>query len=465
MGIFGALNTAVAGMRAQSFALENISGNIANSQTIGFKREDTSFVDLIPDASPLKQVAGSVTANSRSTNNVQGDVQTASIGTYMAINGNGYFVVEKPTGFTGSTPTFGGQQLYARRGDFSPDRNGYLVNGAGYYLKGIPLDPTTGNPIGSVPQLLQFTNNLIPAQATTTLTYAANLPSSPKTPNTTSTVGSELLNPATGYGAGNPLSTVSGGGGIVYGSNEAQFLGDSISGGAVTAYDSLGNAVNVQLRWAKASSGPPTDTWNLFYQTDSTAATSATPATAPAWQNANVDYTFDSTTGQMTSTTASVPLTSMTVDGVSLGTVNISSGATGITQFADSSGTVSVGTLSQDGFAAGTLQGISVDDKGEIVGAYSNGRNLALAQVSLASFNGQNSLKRLDGGAYAETGDSGPPNYNASATISASSLEASNADIGDEFTKLIVTQQAYSANTKVISTANQMVQDLLNTLR
>ncbi len=68
-------------MRAQSFALENISGNIANSQTIGFKREDTSFVDLIPDASPLKQVAGSVVANSRSTNNVQGDVQTASIGT------------------------------------------------------------------------------------------------------------------------------------------------------------------------------------------------------------------------------------------------------------------------------------------------------------------------------------------------------------------------------------------------
>src|SRR5215813_4460528 len=89
MGIFGALSTAVSGMRAQSFALENISGNIANSQTVGFKREDTSFVDLIPDASPVNQVAGSVLANSRATNSQQGDIQAASIGTYMAINGPG----------------------------------------------------------------------------------------------------------------------------------------------------------------------------------------------------------------------------------------------------------------------------------------------------------------------------------------------------------------------------------------
>src|SRR5215203_1041529 len=97
MGIFGALTTAVTGMRAQSFALENISGNIANSQTTGFKREDTSFVDLIPDNSPTKQLGGNVIANSRSTNSVQGDIQNASVSTYMAINGQGFFVVEKPS--------------------------------------------------------------------------------------------------------------------------------------------------------------------------------------------------------------------------------------------------------------------------------------------------------------------------------------------------------------------------------
>src|SRR5207302_11256898 len=86
MGIFGALTTAVSGMRAQSFALENISGNIANSQTTAFKRIDTSFLDLIPDTGVNNQLAGSVTTASRETNTVQGDVQTASVSTYMAIN-------------------------------------------------------------------------------------------------------------------------------------------------------------------------------------------------------------------------------------------------------------------------------------------------------------------------------------------------------------------------------------------
>ena len=197
MGIFGALTTAVTGMRAQSFALENISGNIANSQTTAFKRIDTSFVDLIPDNMPSKQLAGNVVANSRSTNTVQGDIQNASIGTFMAINGDGFFVVQKPSSFVDNRPVFGGIDLYTRRGDFQPDKNGYLVNGAGYYLMGIPVDPTTGNLVGSVPQLLQFQNDFLPAQPTTQIDYRANLASYPLTPDhDTNVPGSELLNPA-----------------------------------------------------------------------------------------------------------------------------------------------------------------------------------------------------------------------------------------------------------------------------
>ena len=84
----------------------------------------------------------------------------------MGINGNGYFIVQKPTTFNGNVPVFGGVNLYSRRGDFQPDQNGFLVNGSGYYLMGIPLDPTTGNPLGSIPQTLQFSNKLIPAQQT-----------------------------------------------------------------------------------------------------------------------------------------------------------------------------------------------------------------------------------------------------------------------------------------------------------
>ena len=103
MGIFGALTTAVGGLRANSYALENVSGNIANSQTTAFKRVDTSFLDLIPQTSATAQLAGGVTTQSRSTNSVQGDVQTASVATFMAINGNGYFVIQKPSNFLSST--------------------------------------------------------------------------------------------------------------------------------------------------------------------------------------------------------------------------------------------------------------------------------------------------------------------------------------------------------------------------
>ena len=179
MGIFDALTTAVSGLGAQAYALQNISGNIANSQTTAYKRINTSFEDLIGDNLPSKQIAGGVLASSVPTNNVQGDLQNVSTPTFMAINGNGYFIVKKPDNFSGGQPVFGGVNLYTRRGDFQSDKNGFLVNQAGYYLMGLPVDPTTGNPVGSVPTVLQFTNNLIPAQATTTVQYNANLPSNP----------------------------------------------------------------------------------------------------------------------------------------------------------------------------------------------------------------------------------------------------------------------------------------------
>ncbi len=120
-------------------------------------------------------------ANSRSTNAVQGDIQNASVGTFMAVNGEGFFVVQKPSNFADNRPVFDGIDRYTRRGDFQTDKNGYLVNGAGYYLMGIPVDATTGNLTGSVPQLLQFANDFLPAQATTQVTYRANLASYPLT--------------------------------------------------------------------------------------------------------------------------------------------------------------------------------------------------------------------------------------------------------------------------------------------
>lgn len=667
MGIFGALTTAVGGMRAQAFALQNISGNIANSQTTAFKRIDTSFVDLIPDGAPNQQLSGNVLANSASTNSVQGDVKSAGVSTYMAINGQGFFVVQKPSTFVDNRPSFSGIDNYSRRGDFALDKSGYLVNGAGYYLMGIPVDATTGNLTGSVPQMLQFQNGFLPAQSTTTIDYRANLASYPFTQDHNTTVpGSELLNqsnfsanpvvgataaakiigsggaltgdaaavltgsqalttlssaaggsliingspitinpgdnaaavvaainlltgttnitasldgsdklvltggdavtnvaigggstlallgelglsvgttnatnlltqsaastgqtltftiganpaltltfgtgvgqiatmadlntalatltggiasadPATGditVTASNSTDTILVGGtataanfgihtltglpanGTVIANDVSVFLKESIAGGAITAYDSSGAQVNIQMRWAKTDSATlgagHADNWNLFYQVDSTAS-----GTEAAWKNVGVNYTFGAN-GQLNPAVNSVALTNVTVDGISLGDIQLQHTAGGMTQFADSNGNAQVNLLAQNGFSAGQLETVSVSDKGRIVGTYSNGRTIDLADITLAKFSGTDMLKRIDGGAYEQTAESGGPIYGATGKIVGSSLEGSNTDIADEFTKLIVTQQAYSANTKVITTSNQMVQDLLNMLR
>src|ERR1700732_2693109 len=182
MGIFDALNTSVAGLQAQSFALQNISGNIANAQTTGYKGIGTNFVDLIPDStSPSRQVAGAVTAYARATISSQGTVSASSVATFMAINGDGFFSVQKATGITDNVPVFSGVTDYTRRGDFQVNANGNLINGAGYYLMGVAVDPKTGNPLGNVPQVLQFQNNFVPARATTSIQYALNLPTTPST--------------------------------------------------------------------------------------------------------------------------------------------------------------------------------------------------------------------------------------------------------------------------------------------
>jgi flagellar hook protein FlgE len=459
MGIFGALTTAVGGLQAQSYALENISGNIANSQTTGFKRVDTSFADLVSSSSSRTQKAGGVIAMSRGSNSVQGDITTAGVDTFMAINGEGYFVVQKPSGFPDGNPSFVGVDLYTRRGDFELDKNGFLVNGAGYYLKAMRVDATTGNVSGSVPEVLQFTNDFLPSQQTTIVEYRANLASLPRTQsysNAPNTPGSELLDTA----AFTVNPTVAGTGTVVA-NDVPTFLEYSIAGGAITVYDSIGNSVNVQMRWAKLASAATggTDTWQLFYLENSAAT-----GTQVAWRNAGQSYTFN-TSGEMTPPMPSVTLTGLQVNGVTIGDITLLHGATGVTQFADPNGVAKVNLLSQNGYPAGELQSIAVNEKGRIVASYSNGRTLDIAEIPLVGFLGESRLKRLDGGAFEATSESGPAIYGASGSIVGKSLEGSNVDIADEFTKLIVTQQAYAANTRIVTTADQMLQETINMIR
>ena len=606
MGIFDALTTAVSGLQSQSFALQNISGNIANASTIGYKGIDTTFEDLVAQSStPTSQVAGGVQAFSQQTITTGGTVSASTVATNMAINGDGFFSVQKPTSIVDNQPVFNGVTDYTRAGDFQVNANGNLVNGAGYYLMGVAVDPKTGNALGSVPTILQFQNNFVPAAATSAIQYAANLPTTPATtasttaapksitaagglnagdfatnplilgspapPVSTTISGTAVNNQATpqapitgntalsgtapsdslaaGFAVGDSITvdgttitfvasgatanqlnitdnvsallnkiqnltgstaTVTGGvitlgtgttqnlsitggtsnatsalaglgfaggtitkamgtgtntgKGVVTANDLTTFTSESISGGAVTAFNSAGTPINLQLRWAKSDSASlgagHQDTWNLFYESDSSAS-----GLSAEWTNVGTAFTFNSNGALISPSGSGITIPNVTVDNQALGNValNFSSGA--LTQFASTTGAATVNQIQQNGFAAGQLQSVAINNNGLVVGTFSNGQNLDLASVTLSHFNGTNYLQALSGEAYAVTEQSGPAIAGASGTISGSSLEGSNTDIADEFTKLIVTQQAYSANTKVITTANDMVQDLLNVLR
>jgi len=441
MGIFGAMTTAVSGLSAQAYALENISGNIANSQTTAFKRIETSFIDLIPDSGPQRELSGSVTGQSRATNTIQGQISATSITTNLAVNGDGYFVVQQPQGFVDGQPSFGAVNNFTRRGDFTIDANGYMVNGAGYYLRGLRLDRTTGNPLGSSPVPIQVTNDVIPARASTQINYRASLPTVPGSELMASTlIGSATIGP----------------------SNSAAFVSTSVAGGSVTVYDALGNQANVQVRWAKtanASAGPPavSDTWSAYYQSNSAAG-------SETWTRIGGDFTFGST-GQLTSPTTNPVITGLTVNGTSVGNVTLDLGTSGLSQYARADGTVQVTDIGQNGYAVGELMNVTITDAGRVRGNYSNGQSVDLFSIPLASFNGDNMLKRLDGGAFAETSGSGPPIMGAPGRIISQSLEGSNVDISEEFTKLIITQQAYAANTRIVTTSNSMLQETINMIR
>jgi flagellar hook protein FlgE len=468
MGIFGALSTAISGLQAQSTALANISNNIANSQTTAFKRTTTSFEEIVAATGANQAGSGVVRANSQSTNTVSGDILPSDVDTHIAVNGDGYFIIAEQTNTVDGDPVFGGVDLYTRVGDFEVDRNGFLVNSSGFFLKGIPVDAVTGNLSGTLPEVIQISNELLPAQATTTIEYRANLATTPKTATFDPTVAnSELIGTTADYPSGN-LPTVAGTG-FVEAQDVDAFLAHSVAGGAITSFASNGAAVNVQVRWAKIDSvaNGGTDTWNAFYQTDASAT--GTGTANAVWRNFGTDYTFDVSGTLVTPTTSSVVVSNLTVNGTNLGNVAVDSrspnGSKGLSQFEDANGIVQVNIIDQNGFAAGELSSISITDAGRVTGIYTNGESVDLAEVTLAAFNADGALRKIDGGALRETPESGAAILGAQGSIVGASLESSNTDIADEFSKLIITQQAYAAGTRIVTTADEMLQEALNMVR
>lgn len=450
MGIFGAMTTAISGLSAQSFALENISGNIANARTTGFKRVDTSFADLVPDQPPRRELSGSVGAFSRNTTTVQGDIQASQIGTNVAIQGNGFFITRERTGDVGGVPTFAGVQQYTRRGDFDMDRNGYLVNGTGQYLMGYAVDPVTGLTTGTQLNVMRISQNNLPARATTQFEYNVNLPQLPLTDRriTNPTVAGSYL-----------LQTPAVTGATIAATDHQTFLNESVAGQSVTVYDAAGSPVPVQIRWGKTADGPP-GTWSMYYESNSNAVGAAT-----RWTRVSAGVQFNASGQLVAPAGGNIPGFTFTVNGASSPALNINFG-TGLTQFADANGVVQANRITQDGYPTGTFQRVAVGEGGYIVASYSNGQTVPVAQIPLATFASPNMLLRQDGGVFEQTLESGQPLVNAGGSgIIGGSTENSNTDIADEFAKMIVTQQAYSANTRVVTTAQSMLQDVINIIR
>lgn len=144
MSLLGAMNTAISGLKAQAAAFGNISDNVANSQTVGYKQVATNFIDYLTTSTATTSDPGAVVAIPDYENNVQGTITQTNDTTGLAIAGQGFFAVSQQTGLVNNIPTFNPEQFYTRAGDFTLNSSGYLVNSAGEYLNGWSVNPATG---------------------------------------------------------------------------------------------------------------------------------------------------------------------------------------------------------------------------------------------------------------------------------------------------------------------------------
>jgi flagellar hook protein FlgE len=437
MSLFGAMNTAISGLTAQSGAFGNISDNIANSQTDGFKRIDTNFQDYLTASTATENAPGSVVARPAYANDVEGTITQTDSPLNMAVSGSGFFAVSKSNGTNGNVATFQSQQYYTRDGDFSTNSQGYLVNGAGEYLDGWLTDPATGLIDRTTVAPMQVTQSAFNPLPTSNVQLSANLPATPAAGTATATA---------------PVSS------------------------EITVYDALGTAHNLMFNWSQNASN------------DWTVSVNAPDATTPAIGTADIQFgpttsgnpVGDGTVGQIGSTTGTITSTgyaagqpatmSMTVDfGMGPQTINVGlgnyGGSSGLTQFAGTA--YNLQSINQDGVPPGSYSGVDIQKDGSVVVSYNNGQTRTIGQVPLATFNDPNALQRQDGQAFTATAASGAAivnqaDSNGAGNLVLGSVEGSNVDIASQFSALIVAQQAYTANTKVITTADTMLQSTIN---
>jgi flagellar hook protein FlgE len=408
---------ALSGLNADSAALDVVGNNLANLNTTGFKDSTVSFYDLLQQsvAGGSTQIGGGVSAPQTERIFTQGSIQNTGGAYDAAINGNGFFVVQDPSGNT----------LYTRAGNFQLNAAGDLVTATGQFVQGWSAQGGVVNTSGAIGNITIPSDALQTPSATQNFSLSANL-------NAAGVVGQ-------------PSGTFS---------------------APVQVVDSLGETHDLTITFTESAPG----TWNYEVDipgADVTSGTAGTPFAVTTGQ-----LTFDSN-GNLTAPAAPAQIP-LNITGLSDGAsdMNINwnlateqgAGTPVITQLAAAS---AVSATGGDGVPASQVTQVSIANGGAITAQFSNGDQVVVGQLALASVSNPDSLiavgqNNYEVGANTATPVVGVPSTGTLGTVDGGSLEDSTVNIATEFTNLIVYQNSYEANSKVISTLDELTQSLLN---
>lgn len=424
MSIMRAMYAGVSGLSAEGGALGVVGDNVANTNTIGFKQSRAIFANVLGAAVGTNGPGAGVQMTRTQQIFAQGAIVNTGQATDVALSGDGFLVVAGVV-----DGTFG--QFYSRAGQLNLRADGSLVNAGGLSVQGYPADGNGG--FSTKPGDIKLSSAPIPPKATGTMEVNANLDASATTP-------------ATAWDPQNPSAT----------SNVST---------SMTVYDSLGNAHTADVYFRKNAAGD----WDYHVLAKGSEISGGPPTGNVEVGSGNLQ--FDPSGALMTNNVG----TPATIDfnGAQPGqTLNLDfgtptgaggTGLDGLTQFGSPS---SVSSQSQDGYASGSLAGVKIDADGTVNGIYTNGKTLAAGKLAVAKFASNDGLARAGNNLWSATRESGEAALGAVGTggraaLVAGSLEQSNVDITQQFVELIAHQRAFQANSKTITTADQMLQELM----
>jgi flagellar hook protein FlgE len=402
--MIGSLYSGISGINANTNAMSVIGDNIANMSTTGFKSSDISFANVLSQSlggSDGSQIGRGVMMSDIRPQWSSGILESTANVTDLAVNGTGLFVVQGADG----------GRFYTRAGDFKFDKDARLVNPEGFVVQGYEIDETGA--LGKISGISVSNTGNAP-KATTEMNVGINL-------------------------------------------DAGAIQGDTYST-TLTVYDSLGNAIGLTLDFSKTETDGE---WAVEAEIPSSVGVAGLDITT---------VTFDERGVLASGLDPEVQLVLANgAENFEIGWDVYGSGAGGgtLTGYASGSATLS---QSQDGYPAGALQGVSVSEAGEIVASYSNGQLVPLYKVALADFRNYSGLRKMGGNLFAESMGSGQANVGIAGeggmgSISSNSLEMSNVDLAKEFVKMITTQRSFQANSRVITTSDEVLTELINLKR